>query len=154
MVVPEGELLQVTTPREDYKGPQFDSMNDNVVGFSQTIELRVTEMMQEIKTISDQGRQQTEALVRAFQTRSSLRSTQTLLYRSAGGVFPNMPLLVRTGKSDRTMTMDGTGAASMNLLHDVGGEGRLEFDQIKLTPISELHIHREPYEEPPQNPDV
>eukprot|EP00971_Amphidinium_carterae_P293411 5825419-Amphidinium_carterae.1 len=32
-------------------------------------------MSQEIKTIGDRGRQQTEAMVRAFQTRSSLRPT-------------------------------------------------------------------------------
>eukprot|EP00971_Amphidinium_carterae_P327080 6458242-Amphidinium_carterae.5 len=44
MVVPEEELMQATTPRttaklrrtcsEDYKDPQFDSLNDNAVGFS------------------------------------------------------------------------------------------------------------------------
>eukprot|EP00971_Amphidinium_carterae_P344511 6484943-Amphidinium_carterae.3 len=83
-IIPDEELMQATTPRttaklqrtctEDYKDPQFDALNDSVAGFSTTIELRVTEMTQEMKSIGDRGRKATDALVSAFQRRSSLRS--------------------------------------------------------------------------------
>eukprot|EP00971_Amphidinium_carterae_P107947 2136988-Amphidinium_carterae.1 len=88
-VVPDEELImllmQATTPRrtaklrrtcsDDCKDPQFDTLHDRVVGFSTTIELHVTEMTQEIKSIGDRGRQAAEALVSAYHRRTSLRST-------------------------------------------------------------------------------
>eukprot|EP00971_Amphidinium_carterae_P351289 6492027-Amphidinium_carterae.1 len=84
--MPEEELLQATTPRttaklrrtcsNGYQDPQFDALNDSVVGFSTTIQLRVTEMTQEMKSIEERGRHAAEAMVSAFQRRTSLRSAE------------------------------------------------------------------------------
>eukprot|EP00971_Amphidinium_carterae_P303857 6037497-Amphidinium_carterae.2 len=83
-VVPDEELIQATTPRttaklrrtcsEDYKDPQFDVLNDSVVGFSTTIELRVTEMTQdlrqEIKSIDDAWKKQSVPAARRRRKRA------------------------------------------------------------------------------------
>eukprot|EP00971_Amphidinium_carterae_P256451 5091798-Amphidinium_carterae.1 len=52
----------------------------------------------------------------------------------------------RKDKRDRKDGWDWSGK------YDDGDRDLMDIDQLKLTPISELHVHREPYEEPPHNP--
>eukprot|EP00971_Amphidinium_carterae_P006972 138129-Amphidinium_carterae.1 len=107
-------------------------------------EIKETESNEELLAFARQLPRPEGVVDRALtQKLSSDMVGKVTTYSLRDGVNPDPPSIRSKGES---------GGCTFDRIRAKGHSSRDDVDMIPLTPISELHMHREPYEEVPENP--